>query len=131
MKKLLIPLMLITLIVAGCNKKSESTSITNEEKIAGTTEKTWTATRETNADGDKDKLTREEKKEKITFRRNGNVTMGDETKTMDGEWTYAGSTLTLHFKGEAVTENFSVIELSEDKMQLKAGDGSLLTMKPD
>lgn len=124
--------MLFLLIVSGCAKKSD-TSLSNEDKIAGETEKTWIATRETNAEGDKDKLTPDEKKEKITFWRNGNVKMGDNDndKTMSGQWSYEGSTLTMHFAGQDVTENFTVVELTNDRMQLKAGDGSELIMKPN
>jgi lipocalin-like protein len=129
MKKLFIPLLFI-LTVAACSKKS-NTALSNEEKIAGASEKTWEASRETNAEGDKDKLTRDEKKEKITFWRNGNVKMGNGAESMSGQWSYAGSTLTLHFTGKDVTENFNVEELSEDKIKLKAADGSTMTMEPD
>lgn len=130
MKKLILPFLLFLLIVNGCGKKSDS-SLTNDEKIAGETEKTWIATRETNAEGDKDRLTRDEKKEKITFWRNGNVKMGDNDQMMSGQWSYEGSTLTMHFSGQDVTENFTVIELTDNRMQLKAGDGSELVMKPN
>ncbi len=130
MKNLILPFLLILLSVSGCAKKSD-TSLTNEDKIAGETEKTWVATRETNAEGDKDKLTRDEKKEKITFWRNGNVKMGDNDQAMSGQWSYEGSTLTMHFTGQDITENFTVVELTNDRMQLKAGDGSELIMKPN
>jgi hypothetical protein len=122
-----LPLVAILFLISACEKKT----VSNEEKIAGKEEKTWNATRETNAEGDKDKLTRDEKKQSITFWRNGNVKMGDEQKTMSGQWSYSGSTLTLQFTGENVTENFTVLELDSDKMKLKAADGSELTMKPD
>ena len=130
MKNLILPFLLFLLIVNGCAKKSD-TSLTNEDKIAGETEKTWVATRETNAEGDKEKLTRDEKKEKITFWRNGNVKMGDNGQAMSGQWSYEGSTLTMHFAGQDVTENFTVVELTNDRMKLKAGDGSELIMKPN
>jgi hypothetical protein len=120
---------LIFLIATSCGKKSDSMS--NEEKIAGADSKTWTATRETNAEGDRDKLTRDEKKEKITFWRNGNVKMGDEQQAMSGQWSYTGNMLTLQFTGSSVTENFTVLELEDDEMKLQAADGSNLTMKPD
>jgi hypothetical protein len=115
--------------LAGCNSKSDS--MTKEEMIAGESEKTWEAKKEANAAGDNDKLTREEKKERITFWRNGNVKMGDGNTTMSGQWTIEAANLRLHFAGENVTENFTVLELEKDKMKLKAGDGSELTMKPD
>ena len=40
----------IVLFIAGACSNKE---LTNEEKIAGTAEKTWEATRETDASGDK------------------------------------------------------------------------------
>ncbi len=130
MKNLILPFFLFLLIANGCGKKAE-TSSSRDDKIAGETEKTWIAVRETNAEGEKDKLTRDEKKEKITFWRNGNVKMGDNDQAMSGQWSYEGSTLTMHFADQDVTENFTVIELTNDKMRLKAGDGSELVMKPN
>jgi hypothetical protein len=128
MKKQTLSFVLIVLAIFSCKDKSESMS--DQEKIAGKDQKIWIATRETDAGGDKDRLTREEKKETITFWSNGNVKMGDENKSMAGQWSYSGSTLTLQFAGDSVTENFTVLELDNDKMKLKAGDGSQLTMKP-
>lgn len=127
--KILIYVWLLCFALAGCNNKSDS--LTNEEKIAGENQKTWEAKRETTASGDKDKLTREEKKEKITFSRNGTVKMGDGDQVMSGQWTLEGKNLRLHFTGENVTENFSVIELEKNNMKLLAGDGSELIMTPD
>ncbi len=120
---------IILLLVFACNNKSDS--LTNEEKIAGKEEKTWEATRETNAEGDKDKLTRTEKKQTITFWRNGNVKMGDGDEMMSGQWTLQGTNLALQFTGSDVSENFTLLKLDKDEMKLKAADGSELIMKPD
>jgi len=119
----------VVLLAFACNNKSDS--LTNEEKIAGKEEKTWEATRETNAEGDKDKLTRAEKKQTITFWRNGNVKMGDGEQMMSGQWTLQGDNLALQFTGSDVSENFTLLELDKDEMKLKAADGSELIMKPD
>jgi hypothetical protein len=119
----------LLLVAWGCGKKSDSMS--NDEKIAGKDQKTWIATRETNAEGDKDKLTRDEKKESITFWTNGNVKMGNDNESSSGQWSYSGNTLTLQFAGASMTENFTVIELEDDNMKLKAADGSEMTMKPE
>jgi hypothetical protein len=141
-KKILVAAFLAAALIA-CDKKSDTAS-TNEKAntetsdpaakeklIAGDSEKTWKAKRETNTEGDKDKLTKAEKEQRITFWRNGNVKMGDETQTMEGKWSYSGSTLTLQFTGENVTENFTVIELEDDEMKLRAADGSEMLMKPE
>lgn len=118
----------VLLLASACNKPD---SLTNEEKIAGKEEKTWEATRETDAQGDKDKLTRAEKKQTITFWRNGNVKMGDGEQMMSGQWTLQGNNLALQFTGSDVSENFTLLELDKDEMKLKAADGSELIMKPD
>jgi hypothetical protein len=123
------PLILVLLIAAGCGGKKEGVS--NEEMIAGDDQKTWSATKETDSEGDKDKLTRAEKKQTITFWRNGNVKMGDGQQTQTGQWSYTGTTLSMQFTGSNVSENFTVVELGDDKMKLQAPDGSELTMKPD
>lgn len=121
--------LLFIFVLSGCNSGSDS--MTNEEKIAGKDEKTWKAQKETDASGDKDKLTRDEKRQTITFWRNGNVKMGDGDQMMSGQWTLQGDNLALVFAGSNTSENFTVVELEEDEIKLRAGDGSELTMKPD
>jgi hypothetical protein len=115
-------------ILLSCGKKD---SMTNEEKLAGEDSKTWKAKKETTATGSVDRLNRDEKKQEITFWRNGNVKMGDGNQSMSGQWSLEGTTLKLHFAGENVTENFSVLGLEEDEMKLQAGDGSTMAMKAD
>ena len=117
------------ILLAGCGNKDSDLS--NEEKISGKDAKTWKATRETNAQGDKDKLTREEKKQSITFNRNGNVQMSNENETMGGTWTFADNKLSLQFTGTNVTENFTVLELDAKRMKLLAEDGSQMTLEPE
>ena len=121
--------LLFVFVLAGCNNGSDS--MTNEEKIAGKEEKTWKAQKETDASGDKDKLTRDEKRQTITFWRNGNVKMGDGDQMMSGQWTLQGDNLALVFAGSNVSENLTVLELDNNEIKLRAGDGSELTMKPD
>lgn len=116
-------------LLTACGK--DSGSMSNEEKISGESEKTWKATREMTAGGEKDKLTREEKKESITFSRNGNVQMSNQDQVMGGTWSYMDNTLSLQFTGTNVTENFKVVELSDDKMKLLADDGSQLTLESE
>jgi hypothetical protein len=122
--------LLITIVfLSACGGKSDD--MTAEEKIAGKDEKTWKAKRETDATGDADRLTRDEKRETITFWRNGNVKMGNGDQVTSGQWSLEGNNLRLHFTGSDVTENFQVIDLDKNELKLKAGDGSELTMKPD
>jgi uncharacterized lipoprotein YehR (DUF1307 family) len=119
----------LLLAFVGCGKNSDSLS--NDEKIAGKEEKTWQASFETNAEGDKDKLTKDEKKQSVTFWRNGNVRMGDGNQSQTGKWALQGNNLSLTFAGSDVSENFSIVELKDDEIKLRAPDGSELTMKPD
>jgi hypothetical protein len=119
---------LLVFFLMSCGNKSESMS--NEEKISGKESKTWEATRELNSDGDKEKLTRAEKKETITFSRNGNVKMSNNDEVMSGTWSFMNNTLSLQFTGTNVTESFTVLELQNDKMQLQAVDGSQLNLEP-
>lgn len=121
-------ILLFMLIFSSCKDKSESMS--NEEKIAGQDSKTWVATRETNSEGEKDKLTKAEKKETITFWKNGNVKMGDGAQDISGQWSYNSNTLALQFDGSEVSENFTVLELDDEKIKLKAMDGSEMTLEP-
>ena len=121
--------LLVLFFLTGCGKNSDSMS--TEEKISGQAEKTWTATRETNSEGEKDKLTRDEKKESITFSRNGNVKMRGDDEEMGGTWSFSDNTLSLQFTGTNVTENFKVLELSGDRMELLGNDGSQLTLEAE
>ena len=121
--------LLFIFVSASCGNSSDS--MTNEEKIAGKEEKTWKAQKETNASGDKDKLTRDERRQTITFWRNGDVKMGDGDQMMSGKWTLQGDNLALVFAGSTVSENFTVVELEDDEIKLRAGDGSEMTMKPE
>lgn len=121
-------IMLIMLLTACGTQNSD---MTNEEKIAGKETKTWKATRETNSQGENNKLSREEKKESITFSRNGNVKMNNDEQVTGGTWSFMDSTLSLQFTGTNVSENFTVLELDKDKMKLVAADGSQLTLEAD
>jgi hypothetical protein len=119
---------LLVFFLISCGGKSDSMS--NEEKISGKDSKTWEATRELNSEGDKEKLTRAEKKETITFSRNGTVKMSNNDQVMSGTWSFMDNTLSLQFTGTNVTESFTVLELQDDKMRLKAVDGSQLNLEP-
>jgi hypothetical protein len=124
----ILSLLIFLFIIDSCNNKE----LTNEQKLAGEASKTWTAKREYNADGDKEKLTREEKKETMTFYANGKFNMRSGTDSMSGTWKInGGSTLSLIFENSQVSENFQIIELDDDDARLKAGDGSELVLDAD
>lgn len=116
------------MLVVSCSKKGE---MTNEQRLAGEDSRTWKAKKEVNASGSVDKLSRDEKRQTITFWRNGNVKMGDGNQSMSGQWSLEGTMLKLQFTGDNVTENFTVLELEDDEMKLQAGDGSTMALKAD
>ncbi len=122
-------------IATGCKNDSSKSNMNNAgsstEVIAGNDSKTWRSSKETDAQGDKDRLTRDEKKEFITFSTNGTMTMGNNEQTRQGTWKYEGSTLSLQFTGEGVSENFTVLEMDKNTMRLRAADGSEMIMKPE
>jgi hypothetical protein len=125
-------LIILFFLASGCkDSKKETTANNPTAMIAGDNQKTWKAERETDAEGDKDRLTRDEKKESITFFNNGNMRMSGTGDSREGTWTYTGNELSLQFTGENVSENFAVLELTNDIMKLRANDGSEMIMKPD
>jgi hypothetical protein len=125
-------LIILYFLSAGCKDSKNETNNNNPTAIiAGDNQKTWKAERETDAQGDNDRLTRDEKKETITFFSNGNMRMSGASDSREGTWSYNGNELSLQFTGENVSENFIVLELTNDKMKLQANDGSEMIMKPD
>lgn len=123
--------LLIAFATVSCGDKGNETG--NSSMISGDGSKTWKADRETTATGDKDKLTREEKKETVTFYSNGKFTMASPANTMGGTWVYdqGMKNLALQFDGNNVTENFKVEKLTDDDMKLVAGDGSTMELEAE
>lgn len=109
------------LCLSACGKKAGE--LTAEEKIAGKDEKTWKAEKEMSSTVDNDRLSRQEKKETITFWRNGNVKMTQGDQVVNG--LTKQNNLLLH-----VSENFEVLNIDKSELRLKAGDGSVMTMTP-
>ena len=116
------------LLVFGCTKKEEDPN----KLISGETSKIWRADRQTNAEGDKEKLTKEEKSEILQFYSNGTFSVNGTTATTQGKWVYdhGAKNLSLQFSGDNVSENFLVETLEDDKIKLKAPDGSIMTLIP-
>jgi hypothetical protein len=124
----LIMAMLATNFACNSNKNDNPNLL-----IAGTTRKNGKTVKETMPSGDKDKITDEEKKEKIQFFANGTFVMSSPTENANGTWTYDpnAKNLSMQFAGADVTENFSVLNLEDDEMKLKAGDGSEMKLEKE
>ena len=133
----LLPVFLLLFLAAGSGCKNDHSAsdtangASSKNYLAGDGQRTWKSSKETNSEGDKEKLDREEKKQFITFFSNGNFTMGDETQSQQGTWKQEGNTLALQFTGENVSENFTILELDNNTLKLRASDGSEMMMKPE
>jgi hypothetical protein len=113
--------------VACSNDKEEKSS----NMISGSSSKIWKEVKEINAEGQKEKLTDEEKNEVIQFYSDGHFIMKSSNASNEGTWAYddKGKDLSLTFGGANFTEYFTVLELEKSKMKLKGRDGSILVMK--
>lgn len=140
MKSIILSISLLLFIATGCkNKSADNTSGNNtetaaanrEEMLAGDVQKTWKAQRESDAQGDKDKLDRGERQERIVFYRDGKVTMTGDAESAHGTWKLDASKLALHIDDSDVIENFDVLELDKNTLRLRASDGSELKLKPE
>lgn len=122
---LLLPLMM----VAACNNKKDENP---RQLIAGENSKTWQASKETNAQGDKEKLSKEDKAQNMQFYSNGTFQIQDQGQFQNGRWNYNATQQELELTFEDrqdVKEVFHVQELSDDNMVLHAADGSTMKLK--
>ena len=124
--------LLISLASFSCGDKGKEAG-GNSQMISGATSKIWKANKETNSAGDKEKLTSQEKQEQIQFFANGNFTQTSETESANGTWVYdqATKTLSLTYANNNVSENFSVTELDEDNLKLRAPSGAMLELEAE
>ena len=122
-------LVVVSALTFSCGKKEYNTS----EVLAGSTSKTWKISKQTDSNGDKEKLSSTEKEEKMNFYADGKFSIVSEKGTATGTWnvqsTVEPKTLTLQFQDQTVTENFAIVELKDDEVTLKAGDGSKMILK--
>ncbi|PSR52937.1 hypothetical protein AHMF7605_05050 [Adhaeribacter arboris] len=118
------------LFTVSCKKKD---SIGNAGMLTGADSKVWKTEKETTATGEKDKLTKEEKQQEIQFFANGSFSMRSNTQNASGKWTYdaMARNLSLQFVGSDATENFQVLNLTNDELKLQAKDGSQMVLEAD
>ena len=122
--------MLLVVVLWSCGGKDE---VGTESMISGANSKTWKAEKELTAAGDKDKLTDSEKQETMQFYADGRFALGGGGTLQTGTWTYdpTAKRLSLQFEGQDMTENFEVTKLTDDKMVLKASDGSTMELEAE
>ncbi|GAB3199223.1 hypothetical protein ABID22_001767 [Pontibacter aydingkolensis] len=123
-------MMLLVMLLWSCGGNDE---VGTESMISGASSKTWKADKEMNAAGDKDKLTKDEKQETMQFYSDGRFALGGGGSLQTGTWTYdqTAKRLSLQFEGQDMTENFEVTKLTDDKMHLRAADGSVMEMEAE
>ncbi|MBC5774190.1 lipocalin family protein [Pontibacter sp. KCTC 32443] len=121
--------LLLAVVLVSCGGDKAGT----ESMLSGTSSKTWKAKKETNAEGDKEKLTDAEKEQNLQFYADGRFAMGGASTLQTGTWNYdqAAKKLTLQFEDQNVSENFDVLKLSDDELRLRAGDGSEMVMEAE
>lgn len=111
-------------------KKVEETKDNISDLLSGTMSKTWHIAKQIDASGDKEKVTSEEKDETLSLFKNGTFSITDAEQTSTGTWSTEGShTLIMHFEGKDVTESFAIMNLTKEKVILKAADGSEMVLK--
>lgn len=121
---------LMLLFSTSCQEKP---SVGSAGNLTGADSKVWKTKKETNASGEKDKLTSEEKQQEIQFFANGSFSMRSPTQNASGKWTYdaMARNLSLQFVGSDLTENFQVLNLTDDDLTLQAADGSQMILEAD
>lgn len=114
----------LLLFTAACGDKN---TVGNASMISGDESKTWKATKQTDASGDKDKLSGDEQKQEMQFFANGSFSMRSPSQNASGKWTYdaMAKSLTLQFVGSEMTENFQVMKLTDDEMTLQGPSGTM------
>ena len=122
--------MMLVVLLWSCGGKDE---VGNESMISGNSSKTWKANKELNAAGDKEKLSSEEKQETMQFYADGRFALGGGGTLQTGTWTFdqTANRLSLQFEGQDMTENFEVTRLTDNKMTLKASDGSTMELEAE
>ena len=123
----ILSLAVLVLFMPACEEEKNP-----NEMIAGDNHKTWHPAKETDASGDKEKLSDEEKDESWVFYSNGTMSMNLASQSVKGDWRYDAAAKELVVTPEGgPAMSFAVEELSDDKMKLKAGDGSEMKLKAE
>jgi len=99
--------------------------------LAGSSSKTWKVTRLVNANGNREKLGRDQQDDRMQFYTDGTFTANSAEQHGRGTWQYdqGKKTLALQFENANVSQNYEVVEMSDDKVRLRTGDGSEMVME--
>ncbi len=119
---------LLTIAFTSCGNKEE---IGSESMISGADSKTWVADIEENAAGEEQALTDAEQAQTMQFYADGRFALGGGGTLQTGTWSFdeAAKRLSLQFEDQEVTENFEVVKLDDDELDLRADDGTLMELE--
>ena len=123
--------LVIMLVIASCGGKESE--VGSASLISGADNKTWKADKELNAAGEKEALSEQEEAETMQFYADGRFALGGSGTLQTGTWAFdeAAKRLTLNFENQEAAETFDVATLTEDKMVLKAPDGSEMRLEAE
>ena len=124
-------LVLVSLFAASCS--NDKGKVEGVNMLYGTDNKVWKTTKQTDATGDKVKQTDAQEGEQLRIFANGTYNMTGATGAVNGKYTFdqAGKSLTMTPDGATTSNTFAVETLTDDKLTLKAADGSALMLEKE
>ncbi|GAB3826689.1 lipocalin family protein [Pontibacter rugosus] len=119
--------LLLSFFLLSCGGGEE---VGSENLISGPDNKTWVADEEINAAGDEQDLTKDEQAQTMQFYADGRFAMSGGSTLQTGTWSFdqAAKRLSLQFENQDVTQNFEVLKLSDDELNLRGSDGTVLEL---
>ena len=124
-------LVLVSLFAASCS--NDKGKVEGVNMLYGTDSKVWKTAKQTDATGDKVKQTNAQEGEQLRIFANGTYNMTGATGAVNGKYTFdqAGKSLTMTPDGATTSNTFAVETLTDDKLTLKAADGSALMLEKE
>ena len=124
-------LVLVSLFAASCS--NDKGKVEGVNMLYGTDSKVWKTAKQTDATGDKVKQTDAQEGEQLRIFANGTYNMTGATGAVNGKYTFdqAGKSLTMTPDGATTSNTFAVETLTDDKLTLKAADGSALMLEKE
>ncbi|MDQ2795291.1 MAG: hypothetical protein M3Y12_14965 [Bacteroidota bacterium] len=124
-------LVLVSLFAASCS--NDKGKVEGVNMLYGTDSKVWKTSKQTDATGDKVKQTNTQQDEQLRIFANGTYNMTGATGAVNGKYTFdqAGKTITMTPDGATTSNTFAVETLTDDKLTLKAADGSALMLEKE
>jgi len=122
-------LVLVSLFAASCS--NDKGKVEGVNMLYGTDSKVWKTAKQTDATGDKVKQTNAQENEELRIFANGTYNMTGTNGAVNGKYAFdqAGKTITMTPDGATTSNTFAVETLTDNKLTLKAADGSALMLE--